>query len=264
MSRRIIQALFIAMLVSSAAVLALAQQPAAQKEPEFVDHKQFKSEIIELKHRDPQDLVGVLAALGSGFKGAKVGSSREFKSITVRDFPENIAIIKEALKRLDVPQPPKPPSRDIEIVAYILVASNQEGATDQYPAPLRDVVTQLQNTLGFKSYRLLTPIVQRTSSTSGSLSSSGTAIFPSGTAGFMARYELQIRRIYTDRDQPGSIFFEGLNLGLRGDNDSAYANIGEAKISTSINVKENEKMVVGTTSMKDKALILVLMAKYMN
>jgi hypothetical protein len=264
MSRRIIRALFIAALMSSIAALALAQQPASQREPVYVDHKEFKSKIIELKHRDPQDLVYVLNALGSGFKGAGVSASREFKSITVRDFPENIAVIEEALKRLDVPPPPKTPSRDVEVIAYILVASNQETTAGQYPAPLRDVINQLQNTLGFRNYQLLTPIVQRTNATHGSLSSNGTTPFPGGP--YMARYELRIGQIATEyRDQPNSnIVFHDLNLALRGNSNEDYAAIGEAKIATRLTIKENEKVVVGTANLKDKALILVVMAKYMN
>jgi hypothetical protein len=243
------------------------QQQAAQKEPEFVNHKEFKTKIIELKNRNPLELVSVLSALGSGFKGAKVSGNTEFKTITVRDFPENIVIIEDALKRLDVPKPPKPPEppkRDIEITAYILIASNQEAAASQYPAPLRDVVTQLQKTLGFKNYQLLTPIVQRTSAYSGSLSNQGTAVFP-GEA-FAARYELQISRIGPENwEKPDSnVVFVGLTLSLRGNSNDDFRQIGEAKISTNLNVKENEKMVVGTSSMKDKGLILVVIAKYMN
>ncbi len=246
-------------LVALLGVLAFGQQQAAQKEPEYVDHKEFKTKVIELKNRDPLDLTSTLSALGSGFKGAKVSGNREFKTIIVRDFPENIATIEEAVKRLDVPKPPEPPRRDIEITAYILIASNSDAAAGQYPAPLREVVTQLQNTLGFKSYQLLTPIVQRTGVVNGGVNSTGTAVLPGGA--FAARYELMINNI---SDSTVGIALRRLMLTMRGNSDEDYRQIGEAKIQTDLNVKENEKVVVGTASLKDKALILVLMAKYMN
>lgn len=247
------------LLVALLSVLAFGQQQAAQKEPDFVDHKEFKTKVLEVKHREPGELQGILGALGSGFKGARVVANRGFNSLTVRDFPENIALMEDALKRWDVPTPPKPPNRDIEIIAYILVASNQEGAASQYPAPLRDVVTQLQNTLGFKSYQLLTPIVQRTGVINGSMNSTGTAVLPGGA--FAARYELTINNI---AESDSGIALRRLLLSLRGNSDEDYRQIGEAKIVTDLSVKDNEKVVVGTASLKDRALILVLMAKHMN
>jgi hypothetical protein len=247
------------LLIALLSALAFGQQQSAQKEPEFVEHKEFKTKVLEVKHRDPGELQGILSALGSGFKGARVVSNRGFNSLTVRDFPENIALMEEALKRWDVAKPPEPPKRDIEITAYILIASNQDGAAGQYPAPLRDVVTQLQNTLGFKSYQLLTPIVQRTGVVNGSVNSTGTASLPGGALG--ARYELMINNI---NDTNPGIALRRLQLTLRGSSDEDYRQIGEAKIQTDVNVKENEKVVVGTASLKDRGLILVLMAKYMN
>src|SRR5438128_6735107 len=92
-----------------------AQTPAAQatasRGPDYVDFTGFKGKVFDVKYRDPHSLIDALRALGSGFKGATISWSDEFKSLTVRDFPENIAAIEEALKRLDTPQPPVP---DIE------------------------------------------------------------------------------------------------------------------------------------------------------
>ena len=266
MSNRIFQGIVIALVLSSQSVLALAQQAQApaQKESEYVEHKEFKSKIIELKNREPREVVRILSNLGSGFKGAKVTTNPGYSSITVRDFPENIAAIEEAVKRLDVPAAPKPAVRDVEITAYILVASNQEGSPNQYPAPLREVVTQLQNTLGFKSYQLFTPLVQRTGTINGSLGITGTSVMPGGS--FSGRYELIISNInWENRDQASSnLALRRVMLQLRGSSDDDYRMIGEAKITTDLNVKENEKVVVGTASLKDRALILVLMAKTLN
>src|SRR5687768_15219234 len=97
------------LLVNSA---AFAQQatPSAQTKPEdnYVTEKGFKSKVFTITHRDVNNLGAVLRPLLSGFKGALIVPNGEFKTITVRDFPENIVIVEEAIKRLDMPLPPRP------------------------------------------------------------------------------------------------------------------------------------------------------------
>src|SRR5262249_26334131 len=69
---------------------AAAPQPAPNA-PDYVDFTGFKNRIFDVKHRDPQSLVFVLRPLGSGFKGATMSASPEYRTISVRDFPENLA-----------------------------------------------------------------------------------------------------------------------------------------------------------------------------
>ena len=118
-------------LVSSAigqqaqpATTAPTAQPTVRT-PDYVDSSGFKGKVFDVKNRDPRSLVEALRPLGSGFKGATIAYSDEFKTLTVRDFPENTASIEEALKRLDTPQPAQP---DVELRMNVLVASNIEGA----------------------------------------------------------------------------------------------------------------------------------------
>ncbi len=75
------------------ATAAFAQQPATNTPAptdNYVTEKNFKSRIFEVKYRDPNSLASAIKQLGSGFKGAAISSSSEFKTITVRDFPENL------------------------------------------------------------------------------------------------------------------------------------------------------------------------------
>jgi len=119
-------------------VSAYAQQPAANTTPapqdNYVTEKSFKSKVFEVKYRDPNSLANVLSRLTSGFKGAAISSNTEFKTITVRDFPENLATIEEALKRLDVPGAPRP---NIELHMHVLLASNTGGGGAEVPAELK-------------------------------------------------------------------------------------------------------------------------------
>lgn len=257
--------------VASAVLLsasAFAQQQRDNKpatsESMFVDFSGLKGRIFEVKNRDPRELVSVLQPLGSGFKGATIQASTEFRTLTVRDFPENLAAIEEALKRIDVPLPPKTPrpaSPNIEVTAYVLIAANDATLGNSVPAQLKDVVTQLQTTLNFKNYQLLVPIVQRTRLEGGNINSNGTAALPDKT--LSADYRFSIAQIGTENrvDETGGIFFNQLNFSLRGASPEDQRLIGQAELNTRLQVRDGEKVVVGTASLKDKALILVLTAK---
>ena len=129
-----------AILLSPSAFAQQNQPQNKQDDPQWVEHTGFKGMIFDIKNRDPRELVQILKPLGSGFKGAVLQPDSDYKTITVRDFPENIATIGEAIKRLDVPLPPKPPHPtfpDIELFAYVLIASNGESAGAEPPRDLR-------------------------------------------------------------------------------------------------------------------------------
>jgi len=85
-------------LIVIPAVLAQQPNPTPEKPKEdFVTERQFKSKIFEVKYREPSSIANVLRQLGSGFKGAGISANNEFKTLTVRDFPENLATIEAAL-----------------------------------------------------------------------------------------------------------------------------------------------------------------------
>jgi hypothetical protein len=238
-------------------------QQAAKTEPQFVDFTGFKGKVLEVKHREPRTLISILQPLGSGFKGAELKANSEFKIITVRDFPENIATIEEALKRLDVPMPTKvaeTPKPDVEIYGYVLIASQGDATGSEYPKAIEDVVKQLQANLSFKNYRLLTPIVQRTKLGSLWVNSVGTSALPDKS--ITANYEFSIREVVSDDSaNNSSIVLNTVELKFTGQNSPDGQNPGNAKLSTNLRIRDGEKVVVGTASLRDKALILVLTTK---
>src|SRR5215213_2986921 len=81
--------------ISSSSAQQAGGGAAQQPDGDFVTEKGFKSKVFEVKHRDADSLVEVLRQLSSGFKGASISASSEFKTIVVRDFPENLATIEE-------------------------------------------------------------------------------------------------------------------------------------------------------------------------
>jgi type II secretory pathway component GspD/PulD (secretin) len=235
-----------------------AAAPAATG-PEYVDFTGFKGKVFDVKYRDPRALVQALRPLGSGFKGSTIQYSDEFRTLTVRDFPENIAAIEEALKRLDVSQAAQP---DIELRMHVLIATNAEGVSNQYPADVSDVVKQLQATLSYKSYYSVATIVQRAKDGTISLSGKGVAEVGGRILGTdqsaNAHYNYNIQSVTLTSDSPGAF-----TVQLRGAsfNIGGSSSFGEASINTSLNVRSGEKVVVGTATLGNKGLILVLSAR---
>src|SRR5262245_66114399 len=149
----IVSSVAVALILAPAVLAQPATSTTQQAVDNYVTEKNFKSKVFEIKTRDPNSLASVLRQLGSGFKGASLSSSSDFRTITVRDFPENIATMEEAIKRLDVPAAPRP---NIELHMHALIASNSGGSGAPAPAELKDVLEQLRGTLNYKNYELAT------------------------------------------------------------------------------------------------------------
>src|SRR5438477_1656357 len=249
-------------ILSTAAIAQAPSQPAPVDK--FVTNTGFKNRVFEVHNRMPEDLVPVIRLLTSGFKGAQLSASNEFRTITVRDFPENIAAIDEAIKRLDKPEAARP---DIELRMHVLLASNQPTTLSQYPADLKDAIAELQKTLNYKEYYLMTSIVQRTRDSRGErgdyMQGKGSAeiSWPSSTAPGGT-----VRRITT-------YMFDASSITLTAGPSGAYEiQLGrfdfslsvpgsEAKIHSDVKIREGEKVIVGTAGFNDTALILVMTAR---
>lgn len=245
-----------------------AQTPAPRAEtpqpkpPEYVEEKGFKGKVFEIKHRDPAALVNAIGPLASGFRGARVSYSNEFGTITVRDFPENIAAIEEAIKRLDTPEAQRP---DIEFHVNVLIASNAAGAADEYPPELSDVVKQLQSALRYKSYALMTSSIHRTREGRDRVENNGVAesrLFsinaPQGNPIF---YNYSFNTVSLDAAastvQIGPFSFQ-MRVPVNMGNSIQYENVG---FRSPVSLRQGEKVVVGTTSLGDKGLVVVLWAR---
>ncbi|MDQ3012759.1 MAG: hypothetical protein M3X11_18885 [Acidobacteriota bacterium] len=239
--------------------MAAAQQKSETREPDYAQTRDFKARVFELKYRDPQEVYVTIRVLGSGFKGAEVTYNSANKTIAVRDFPENLATIEEALKRLDVPSTKSEPT--VELTMHVFL-TNTGQPSDQVPSDIKDVLKQLQNTLAFKDYQLVTSIVQRakargrqTQGTNGR----GSAVWKqfkvegaeSPTEG-SASYEYQIGSMDVVINFSGATTIQLNNFRFV---------IGTSSVQSDLELRDGEKVVVGTAGFGNKSMILVLTAK---
>ena len=264
-TKNVLAALALVLFFLPATFAQQSNSDASQKsDGDFVTEKGFKSKVFEVKHRDPESLAKVLQKLGSGFKGASITANFEFKTLTVRDFPENLATIEEALKRLDTPAAPRP---NIELHMHVLVASNTGGnaggAAAQVPAELRDVLTQLRGTLSYQNYELATSVVQRLTETPRGLHGKGMAEIPrspTSAGSTPLPYEYLINSVTLASSPTGAPIIQIGEFSFATGLTSATLD-NRTQVQTALNLRDGEKVVVGTATFGDRALIIVLTAK---
>ena len=247
--------LFLTLIVIPA---ALAQEPKTPEKPkeDFVTERQFKSKIFDIKYRQPSSIASVLRTLGSGFAGAVISPNNEFNTVTVRDFPENLVTIEEAIKRLDTPV--APPS-SVQMHMHVLLASNRTGGAPagEIPVELKDVIAELRGTLTYKNYELITSVLQRLTETNHGLNGSGLAQIPGAQSGTTtAVYEYVVAQLSFVPAASGAqaIQIQDFTFSLQGEGI-------RGRVQTALNLRDGEKVVVGTATINDRALIVVLIPK---
>lgn len=251
-------------LLALAAPAALAQTEAAKQEDNYVTQKMFQNRVFDVKNRDPQSLVRVLAPLTSGFRGAVVSANPEFRTISVRDFPENIAVIEEAIRRLDTPEGPRP---SVEFQIHMLVASNDDAVPNRYPAELAEVVKRLQPTLGYKNFSLMGSQIVRGRDGQAMNWNKGVADLrltndtPASKNPVYYNYNLSLLSLEGTGAQT-RLRIGQFNLEMRvplwlGGEKIVYEAVG---FNNPVTLREGERVVAGTTSIADKSVVVIVSA----
>lgn len=251
----------LAVLALFLASVALAQDAPKAERPQ-VTTRDYRNRVFEVKHRDPHSLAQTIRLLGSGFPGAELTVNDNLRTITVRDFPENLASIEEALKRLDQPVAGAP---DLEFHVYVLIGSSAPMNARSLPDELVPVVKQLEATLRYSSYGLLTTSVHRTRAGNG-IESSGVAeakllgMSTPDTKPIIYAYTL--RRISVPQGSTREAvdvenFKFSMKIPINAGNGIQYHDVG---FETPVTIREGEKVVVGTTTMGERALVVVVTA----
>lgn len=273
----IVRALTLATLLASAlAGQTPAATPAPQvkpAEPDLATLRAMKSKIFEIKHRHPTWLANSLRVLGSGVRGAQIDSNDQngLNTISVRDFPENLTLIEEAIQRLDVPSAASK-APDMELHVQVLFASKQPSPVGSIPEELQGVVKSLKGALAYRGYMLAASFVQRWDIRSGrmiqgkgqiegSALNLGTPKDPS-----LLRLEWEANSgLVMDQgpNAPASLQIPKFQFFVT-EERSGGSSHSLAKIETGVSLKEGEHVVVGTSVIKDQGLVIVLTARRVN
>jgi hypothetical protein len=207
--------------------------------------------LFQVKYANVYQLANLFRAFG-----ATVQPEGDLKVISVRAPKEVLAAIEESLQRLDVPQVP---AKNVQLEAYLLTASGQ-GSSVNIPADLEPVIKQLKSVFNYQGFRLL-----------GTMSLIGRDGTPGSVSGLLPPV--------SDSTQPTSCTFRVRSVAITSEEKEPTIRINDlvlqldfrdklsmprnAIISTSIDVHEGQKVVVGKANIDnaDSALILILTAK---
>ena len=261
------------LLASTLAAQAPPATPSPQAkpaEPELATLRAMKSKLFIIQFRDAVQLQRALSALGSGANGATMRFNNEggLNTIGVRDFPENLVLIEEAIKRLDVPAA-VPASTDVELTLHVLFASKGAMPDGGLPPELLEVVKQLKSTLAYRSYALAASFVQRVQILDNARSETGGLghVLPgalgSAEAKATSRMKLEWRaqglKLDGHGEGPAILDVGSFRLDLE---ESTPTHSGTmAKFNTPLSLREGERVVVGTSVVKDHGVVVVLAAR---
>ncbi|HKX29178.1 MAG TPA: secretin N-terminal domain-containing protein [Blastocatellia bacterium] len=261
-------ALWISLLLLAGTALAQTANEQKPDEPKPAPRQnRLLVKLYEVKYRDPVVLSNALMALRGG-GGSEIVPNPTLKTISVKDYPENVAAIEEALKRLDVPEPP-PVSLEFQL--HLLSASMNPSEKTPIPKNLDPVVTQLQSTLKFSNYRYIGATLNRVSD-GGKLDFSGVtgSFFPTpagvtNTPENPSFYNCLLSSIRLTPDASGKDIVQISNfkfsvsvpIKVGSASNLQYREIG---INTPLSLREGETAVVGTAniSTSDEAVIVVV------
>jgi hypothetical protein len=154
---------------------------------------------------------------------------------------------------------------------HVLRASNASAHVTpparEVPAELKDVLKQLSETLSYKNYEVAASVVQRLTETPRGLRGKGVAEIswaPSQAATVNLPYDYLINSVSLSSTASGAPIIQigefSFTTGLTP--QSPIDN--RTQIHTALNLRNGEKVVVGTATLGDRALIIVLTAKLLN
>lgn len=239
--------------------------PESQPDPAVL--KAMKSQVFVIKYADPIALCSLLGPLGSGVQGARMywESGRGINAISVRDFPANLAAIEAAIQQLDIPATARQ-SQDVDLQIQVFFASRQPAADSELPKDLDPVIRTLRSTLGYQGYTLAASFSQRVrvnedrdrqgrGQIDGSILGLGTAKEPhSLLLDWMLQRGITLQ---APANEPATFAMPRFQINLK----DLPAHLDLASMDTGLTLKEGEHVVVGTTTVKDHGVIVVVSAR---
>lgn len=230
----------LAMAGALAAQTATAVPPPAQA-PE----PPRQQRVFMLKYADARHVADVLSVFGYGIR-----ADRDMHVVAVSAPAEAMSAVEDAIKRLDVPAAAP---KDIDLVVYLVMASEQPPAGGSLPSELQPVADELKKIFSYKSFRLLDSILLRTQP--GNRANASGTIAPGGEAKTMM-YDFEVQPSAVTEDPNGRLIrLDNLKLRMVGEGRNAG-------INTEITVREGQRVVVGKSNIgTGGSLILVVTAK---
>lgn len=267
---------FCSLAVVCCSVVAIAEMAAAQEQrPRAIASLPENAEVrvFRAKHN-----IALVESLIMGYPQSLLAlTSRDTDSgvFTVVGAPEALAQLAESIDLYDKP------AKNIELTIHLVEASNDESAIE-IPEQLKAVVAELKRALVYKTYRAISPVILRvrdgsSAANSGVIPGSMTPPNDPATYAHPGSYQVTVSGVRLQGNEGSHVVaMESLEVSLQGPVRVLTTPIGDgersrvdhmqepgSQISTSVDIPENQTVVVGKANMGtgDKALFVVVTAK---
>lgn len=215
------------------------------------------SRVLMMKYINPERAIPVLSVLAG--KQVRWQADSQMKLIVMSGPGELVKALEEAIQKLDVPPPVE---KNVELTFYMLLASAQPEGT-VVPPDLNGVAAQLRNVFGFKSLRVLETSVLR--GREGRQLEAKGLVATSSKLAETAPYVISAKAVAVTVGEKGAtIRLDGLRFNAQFPVGSPSAiQFQPVSISTDLDVREGQKVVVGKASIDAAAqsIFLVVTAK---
>jgi len=205
---------------------------------------------VDVKNADVGRISEILYAIAKA-TGTTMAPDQANKLIVLSGNPDRIAELESLIRRMDVPSAP---SQDlsVELTAYMLIAGETTSVGQPIPAQLEPALKQLRSTFTYKSYQLLDTLWMRNRVGKKAETSGSFGLPELEGRGRPSGYSFSCTISHVTHDTKGDI----IHL------DSVYIMSSGGTISTNIDIRPGQMVVVGKTSFAgNQALIAVLAAK---
>ena len=246
--------------VSVALILGTALCAQEKKESEAApgSPKGWVGKVVEVKHRDVSQFVGLLGALG--VRGVP---SPELKVIALSGPSDMVEAAAKAIQRLDVPAGA---TKNIELTLYLLSGSPDAAQAGKIPPELEGVTKQMRGLFAYQSFHLLETMILRVrDGEDGEANGVGPAPDSTAEAAMKSIYQISFRRVSLAAGDKGNVvrisrlgFSSRVPVGKPG--AMTYQSAG---FNTGVDVGEGQKVVVGKANIdgSNSAMFLVVTAR---
>jgi hypothetical protein len=190
--------------------------------------------------------------------------------------PDRVDTALAILKQLDVPPPPpapEEPRKDLQLTAYMIIASPSVVQGTPVPKDLDSTIGQVSSIFPYKSFNLFDAVVMRMVEGEGRNANRGhvSGALPQGQQTFPSggSYDLSLASVSLAQDTSGApnlLRLSNFSLDLKihaGVDKDGKDKFQEVRLDTNIDMKEGQKVVVGKANIdgSENALIVILTAK---
>lgn len=243
-----------------------AQQAHQLALEQAAEVKKTVTRAVTLKYANRVD-TNVLEGIGLVIK-------RAGDVVVVTGPQERVDTAEAILKQLDVPPPPPAPveqRKDVQVTAYLIIASPSAVQGTPVPKDLDSAVSQVSSIFPYKSFNLFDAVVMRMVEGEGRNATRGhlSGALPRGPQTFLngGNYDLALGSVGLTPAAPANLLrLNDFGLTMRileGVDNNGKDKFQTVSVSTNIDMKEGQKIVVGKANIdgSENALIVILTAK---